>query len=99
MYGDEKYIANVLKLYRANFDPSRMDPALAEYAVVTEAPASKPLLVLGGAEDGCIDPKFFAGAHEALAPGSEVEVLPGVGHFLHLEQPGTVAARVLNWFA
>ncbi|HEX6353684.1 alpha/beta hydrolase [Actinophytocola sp.] len=99
MYGDEKYIANVLKIYRANFDPTRMDPALAEYATRTEAPASKPLLVLGGAEDGCIDPKFFASAHEALAPGSEVEVLPGVGHFLHLEQPGTVAARVLDWFA
>jgi pimeloyl-ACP methyl ester carboxylesterase len=98
MYGDEQYIANALKLYRANFDPSRMDPALAEHAARTEAPASKPLLVLGGAEDGCLDPKFFTASHDALAPGSEVEVMPGVGHFLHLEQPAVVAERVLRWF-
>ena len=98
MYGDDKYIENALKIYRANFDPSRMDPALAELAGKTEAPATKPLLVLGGAEDGCMDPKNFAGIDDALAPGSEVEVMPGVGHFLHLEQPETVANRVLTWF-
>jgi pimeloyl-ACP methyl ester carboxylesterase len=34
-----------------------------------------------------------------LAPGSRVEVLPRVGHFLHLEQPATVAKLVLEWFA
>lgn len=99
MYGMDEYIDSVLKIYRANFDPSRMDPAMAEYAARTEAPADKPLLVLGGAEDGCIDARFFADAHEALAPGSEVAVLPGVGHFLHLEQPETVAKRVLEWLS
>lgn len=95
MYGNEQYIENALKLYRANFDRSRMDPALSEYAARTEATAEKPLLVLGGAEDGCLDPEYLTG--EGLAPGSEVEVLPGVGHFLHLEQPETVAERILSW--
>lgn len=97
MYGDQHYIDSALKLYRANFDPSRADPALADLASRTEGVADKPILVLAGEEDGCLDPKYFADAHEALAPGSRVEVLPGAGHFLHLEQPDDVANLVLDW--
>ena len=97
MYGMTEYIESVLKIYRANFDPSRADPALRQHAARTEGVADKPLLVLAGDEDGCLDVKYFTG--EGLAPGSKVEVLPGVGHFLHLEQPETVANLVLEWFA
>lgn len=99
MYGDEKYLDNVLRIYRANFDPSRFDPALVAYGGRTEAAAAKPLLVLGGGDDGCIDPRHFVDIHDGLAPGSEVEVLPRAGHFLHLEQPDAVAERVLDWFS
>ncbi len=99
LYGDEKYIENALRIYRANFDPSRFDPALVEFGGRTEKTASKPLLVLGGGDDGCIDPRQFTDAHDGLAAGSEVDVLPRVGHFLHLEQPATVAKRVLDWLS
>jgi pimeloyl-ACP methyl ester carboxylesterase len=99
MYGDEKYLDNVLKIYRANFDPSRFDPALVDHGGRTEAAASKPLLVLGGGDDGCIDPRHFVDIHDGLAPGSEVEILPRAGHFLHLEQPDAVAKRVLDWLS
>ena len=99
VYGDERFIDNALKIYRANFDPSRFDPALVDFGGRTEAIASKPLLVLGGGDDGCIDPRQFVDAHKGLAPGSEVEVLPRVGHFLHLEQPETVAKRALDWLS
>ena len=99
MYGDEKYVDNVLKIYRANFDPSRFDPALVDHGGRTEAVASKPLLVLGGGDDGCIDPRYFVDIDDGLAPGSEVEILPRAGHFLHLEQPDVVAKRVLDWLS
>jgi pimeloyl-ACP methyl ester carboxylesterase len=99
MYGHPSYIDSVLRIYRGNFDPSRADPALVEFAGITEGVADKPLLVLAGDEDGCVDAKHYASVHESLAPGSKVEVLPGVGHFLHLEQPETVAKLVLEWFA
>ena len=99
MYGDEKYLDNVLRIYRANFDPSRFDPALVDVGGRTEAVAGKPLLVLGGGEDGCIEPRHFVDIHDALAPGSEVEILPRAGHFLHLEQPDVVAKRVLDWLS
>lgn len=97
MYGEEKYLDNVLRIYRANFDPGRFDPALVDAGGRTEAVATKPLLVLGGGEDGCVDPRHFVDIHDALAPGSEVEILPRAGHFLHLEQPDVVAKRVLDW--
>jgi pimeloyl-ACP methyl ester carboxylesterase len=97
MYGDTKYIENILKIYRANFDPSRMDPTLIDHAGRTEMTASKPLLVLGGGEDGCVDVRYFADAGDALAPGSKVEILARAGHFLHLDQPDNVANLVLDW--
>lgn len=97
MYGDTKYIGNILKIYRANFDPSRVDPALIDYAGRTETTAMKPLLVLAGGEDGCVDVRHFTDAHESLAPGSKVEILARAGHFLHLDQPDTVAKLALDW--
>ena len=30
-------------------------------------------------------------------PGSTFEIIDGVGHFLHLEQPEVIAARILDW--
>jgi pimeloyl-ACP methyl ester carboxylesterase len=95
VYGDERYIDNALRIYRANFDPGRIDPALVGHAARTEATASVPLLLLAGADDGCVAARYFTG--DGLAPGSEVEVLPDVGHFLHLEQPEAVARRILAW--
>jgi pimeloyl-ACP methyl ester carboxylesterase len=56
-----------------------------------------PTLQLHGAADGCVlppprdDAQRFSGAYAR-------EVLPGLGHFLHLEAPGAIAARVARWF-
>ena len=74
------------------------DPELARLASVTEAPAARPMLVLAGADDGCIPPAMFADARRGLAAGSRVEVVPNAGHFMHLEQPDLVAELALQWF-
>src|SRR6266511_1548756 len=74
------------------------DPQLAPLATTTEAPAARPMLVLAGADDGCIPPAMFADARRGLAAGSRVEVVPDAGHFMHLEQPDRVAGLVLEWF-
>jgi pimeloyl-ACP methyl ester carboxylesterase len=99
LYGDPRLAANALRVYRANFDKALRDPELASLASITEMPASLPMLVLAGADDGCIPPALFADAQRGLAAGSRVEVLPDVGHFMHQEQPDTVAQLVLEWFA
>ncbi|MGW6442087.1 alpha/beta fold hydrolase [Lentzea sp. NPDC055074] len=98
LYADPAVRANALKLYRANFDRSLHDPSLASLASLSEKPASVPLLVLAGAEDGCITPENYAGAATGLAPGSRVEIVAGGGHFLQLDRPDEVAALALDWF-
>jgi pimeloyl-ACP methyl ester carboxylesterase len=37
------------------------------------------------------------GARGVLSPGSEVVVVEGTGHFLHLERPGEVNARIVEF--
>jgi pimeloyl-ACP methyl ester carboxylesterase len=98
LYGDPRLTANALRIYRANFDRTLHDPTLASLATRTEAPAPLPMLVLAGADDGCIPPAMFADAQRGLAAGSRVEVVPDAGHFMHLEQPDLVARLVLDWF-
>ena len=34
-----------------------------------------------------------------LPPGSDVQVVPASGHFLHLERPADVNARILDFLA
>lgn len=97
MYEDATLRANALKVYRANFDRSLHDPALASLAQVTEKPAAVPMLVLAGAADGCITPDNYADAATGLAPGSRVEIVADAGHFLQLDRPDEVAALALDW--
>lgn len=97
MYADPALRANALKLYRANFDRTLHDPALADLAKISEKPAQLPMLVLAGADDGCITADKYADAATGLAPGSRVEIVADAGHFLQLDRPDEVAALALDW--
>ena len=55
-----------------------------------------PILVLPGADDGCLDARWAARAHGHLPDGSRVAVVEGAGHFLQLERPDEVNARILE---
>lgn len=59
-------------------------------------PLPQPFLYLHGQTDGCIDPEMAAG-QERFFRDLTAEVVPEVGHFLHLEAPGYVTNRVLGW--
>jgi pimeloyl-ACP methyl ester carboxylesterase len=56
-----------------------------------------PLLQLHGAEDGCIAPPTFTDTQRFR--DRVLEVIPGAGHFLHLEDPAGIAARIRTWLA
>jgi pimeloyl-ACP methyl ester carboxylesterase len=62
---------------------------LTDRAFITSLrrPLTTPVLALHGAEDGCV------------LPPRASEIVPGVGHFLHLEQPVAIADRITSWLA
>jgi pimeloyl-ACP methyl ester carboxylesterase len=55
------------------------------------------MLLLMGAEDGCISPAMGQRNERFFARESRVEILDGAGHFLHLERPDDVHDLVLAW--
>jgi pimeloyl-ACP methyl ester carboxylesterase len=87
-----------LGYYRQTWDTTRHDPRLAAVQGAVNGWVQVPTLYLHGADDGCIGAEIVdADAMKPLFPaGLEVEILPGVGHFLHLEDPG-VNRRIVEF--
>lgn len=90
---DREHWSAALGYYRALAQPWRHRD---EYAVEQRSwwgtPAAPgvpaaPTLYVHGDRDGCLVAPLADRARGTLAPGSSVELLPGVGHFLHLEHP------------
>jgi pimeloyl-ACP methyl ester carboxylesterase len=85
--------------YRHMLNPLKHDSRLAAVEAAGTAWVPVPSLYLHGADDGCIGPEmgppddlknFFPG-------GLEVEIFPGLGHFLHLEDPARVNHRIVEF--
>jgi len=56
-----------------------------------------PVLYLHGAGDGCAQPALGEMYSDRLPAGSRFEVVPGVGHFLQLEDPDRVNQLIADW--
>ncbi len=87
-----------LGYYRQTIDFARQADDLASVQVdVTSGTIEVPALFLMGADDGCFAPDRD-GASLGLCSGeARVEILDGVGHFLHVEAPERVNPVVLDW--
>ena len=60
--------------------------------------AHLPTLIVWGDRDGSSPPAHARAAHEAI-PGSRLEVLPGIGHFPHVEAPDRFVAVLSDFLA
>lgn len=58
-----------------------------------------PTLHLQGAQDGCIGPEVAEGQERFFEGVLTRRVVPGVGHFLHLERPDLLDPMILDWLA
>jgi pimeloyl-ACP methyl ester carboxylesterase len=94
---DPDNLTAALGYYRATLGALPQDPALADLQAATGTPPPQPTLYLHGADDGCMAVSLTEGTAEALAPGSRVEIVPGTGHFLHLERPDVVNRAILDF--
>lgn len=80
-----------LKYYRAMLRPSMLSATRR-----MSQPIKVPLLQLHGANDGGILPVQVDDQYRFAAPRT-MEIVPDVGHFLHIESPEAIAERIEAW--
>jgi pimeloyl-ACP methyl ester carboxylesterase len=95
---DPANLAAAIGYYRAMLGDGYKDPAVEPVDAVGANPPSQPVLYLHGADDGCLGAELVHGAEVFLpAEGSRVEIVPGTGHFLHVEAPDVVNGHVVDF--
>lgn len=87
-------LPQTLAYYRQLFAPP---PEAEAQALETRAngPIAVPTLYLHGEQDGCMSVRLSDDMAAAFTKGFERVVMPGVGHFLHLEEPEAVLSHIL----
>ncbi|WP_315802361.1 alpha/beta hydrolase [Bradyrhizobium sp. SZCCHNS3002] len=89
-------LAQALAYYRQLFTPPS-DPAMQALETLASRSISIPSLYLHGADDGCISAHLSEGMDAMFTNGLERVIMPGVGHFLHLEQTDAVLNHILRF--
>lgn len=96
---------DIAHVFRALPDPGRRRAALRYYrnnlqrgllGTFTIAPKA-PVLYLHGDDDGCMQAAIAEAYPATLPAGSRYERIPGVGHFMHLEDPARINALITDW--
>jgi pimeloyl-ACP methyl ester carboxylesterase len=95
--GDPARIVAAISYYRALYDSSLQVPELADEQAATMAPTPKPTLYLHGRDDNCMLLSSVGTPLDFMAEGSEMEIVDGTGHFLHVERPEAVNRRILGF--
>ena len=94
---DRAHRRAAIDYYRALVSPRPAPPRYRSWAGAEMRLPVVPLLHLHGSRDRALDVRLTAGLESRLPVGSEVVVVPGAGHFLHLERPAEVGRKVLDF--
>jgi pimeloyl-ACP methyl ester carboxylesterase len=100
-YDGTEELAHVKSALR---EPANLGAAIGYYRAMFTAGGGDqspphPTLYLHGETDGCFAVDGIAGTEQHLSADSKVEIVGGAGHFLHVEKPAEVNARILAWLA
>ncbi len=93
------HLAAALGYYRASLGDGYRHPGYADAQDATQLVPAQPTLYLHGAADGCIGVEVAESARAMVGDHVTIDVLDGVGHFLHLESPDLVNARILEFLS
>jgi pimeloyl-ACP methyl ester carboxylesterase len=98
---DPANLTAALGYYRATLGAGARSPEYDAVEAGGGAPMAQPTLYLHGADDGCFGADGLAERVMTSLPaeGSRVEIVPGTGHFLHLEDPHTVNRLIVDFVA
>ncbi|MGF6411595.1 alpha/beta fold hydrolase [Paraburkholderia sp. MM5482-R1] len=83
--------------YRQLFAPPTEDPTLQDLEARANGPIDVPSLYLHGEQDGCMATYLSEDMEPLFPKGLEREIIPGVGHFLHLERPNEIGDRIARF--
>jgi pimeloyl-ACP methyl ester carboxylesterase len=89
-------VSAALSYYRHTFHPDNRDPKLAALQErVSNDPVLVPTLALHGTRDRPGRLEAFEAMDHLFSRRLEKVILPGTGHFVHLERPQEVNARIV----
>jgi pimeloyl-ACP methyl ester carboxylesterase len=98
---DPAYLQAALGYYWGQFDPTRFgSPAWAEEQKVAWGYSLQaPTLYLHGTNDGChgMTSEQVARVPDYCGPGSQSELIGGVGHFMLVERPVEINERIIGF--
>jgi pimeloyl-ACP methyl ester carboxylesterase len=91
-------VTAALNYYRHTMNPANRDPALAALQEkVTTTPTPVPTLAFHGTKDRPGRLEAFKRMDQFFAAGLEKVILLSTGHFLHLERPVEVNAKIVEF--
>lgn len=98
---DPAHLTAAIGYYRATVGSGARSPEYDAVEAAGGTPMPVPTLYLHGADDGCMGSELVTDEILAELPveGSRLEVIPGSGHFLHLERPEVVHPLILDFLA
>jgi pimeloyl-ACP methyl ester carboxylesterase len=96
---DPANLAAAIGYYRATVGSGTRAPAYDAVEATGGAPLPVPTLYLHGVDDGCMGSELITDEILAELPvaGSRLELVPGSGHFLHLERPEIVNPLIVDF--
>ena len=94
-----EHLSAAIGYYRAMFSGPPDDPEAAGAQAAGGTVAPQPTLYLHGADDGCMGLDIIGPVTDFLAPGSELVVVEGAGHFLHVERPDEVNRLLVEFLS
>lgn len=89
--------AAAIGYYRAAVRQWRVPDVYRAFLDTWTAMPTVPVLLMHGADDGCLQAAYAERGRDQLPPGSETVIVPDAGHFLQLEQPGLVNDRIARF--
>lgn len=88
-------VTAALNYYRHTFHPDNRDPALQALQERLSGPVTVPTLAFHGTRDRPGRLEAFTGMDDLFTSSLEKVVLPGSGHFVHLERPAVVNSKIV----
>ncbi|CAB4540732.1 MAG: alpha/beta fold hydrolase [Actinomycetes bacterium] len=96
---DPANLTAALGYYRATLGDGLKDPSLDELQAACGGVPTQPTLYLHGANDGCVGVEVAEMARAMVTDNVVIEVVDGAGHFLQLERPDVVNARIVEFLS